>query len=191
MEYNYEELFARMAAISVIVGWIMVAFAIIIIWKIFVKAGKKGWIALIPIYNTYTLFEISWGNGLYFLLLFLSLIPHIGGVVGVIIMIITVVKLGKAFGKGTWFIIGLVFLAPIFMAILAFDKSEYLNGPMDYDDPINNNQYYNPQPQYTMPNQNINTSSQVSMQSGIACTNCGTPLSSNSAFCPKCGKPKN
>lgn len=102
------------------------AFSIVALWKIFKKAGKEGWIALVPFYNLYTLFEITWGNGWLFLLIFLSIIPIVGAIAVFVILIITDVKLAKVFGKSGGFAVGLVFLSVIFMGILAFDKSEYV-----------------------------------------------------------------
>ena len=32
------------------------------LWKVFVKAGKPGWGAIVPFYNTYCLFEMSFGD---------------------------------------------------------------------------------------------------------------------------------
>ena len=34
-----------------IVGLILLIFYVICMWKVFVKAGKPGWAAIIPIYN--------------------------------------------------------------------------------------------------------------------------------------------
>ena len=44
-------------------------------WKVFVKAGKPGWIALIPIYRLYCLTEMTLGKGL---LCLLFLVPLVG-----------------------------------------------------------------------------------------------------------------
>ena len=74
------------------------------------------------LYNVYTLFKITWGSGWKFLLL---LIP----IANIIIMIITEVKLAKAFGKSNGFAVGLVLLSTIFMLILAFGSSEYKGVP--------------------------------------------------------------
>jgi len=69
--------------------------AIIALWKIFEKAGEPGWAAIIPFYNLYVLFKITWGNGWKFLLM---LIP----IANIVFAIITMVKLAKAFGKSLW-----------------------------------------------------------------------------------------
>jgi len=97
-------------------------FCLIALWAIFEKAFEPGWGALIPIYNNYLYFKITWGNGWYFLLL---LIPF----VNVIIAIITTFKLARSFGKSFWFGLGLLFLGAIFMGILAFGKPRYIGVP--------------------------------------------------------------
>ena len=40
------------------VGLACAVIAIIAWWKLFEKAGEKGWKAIIPVYNTYILFKI-------------------------------------------------------------------------------------------------------------------------------------
>ena len=95
---------------------------IIAMWKIFEKAGEPGWAAIIPFYNLYVLFKITWGNGWKFLFL---LIP----IANVVFAIITMVKLAKAFGKSGGFAVGLIFLSIIFYCILAFDSSTYIGVP--------------------------------------------------------------
>ena len=103
--------------------FLLVFYALIIVanWKIFTKAGKPGWASIIPFYNLYVLFEIVGMNGWLFLLL---CIP----IVNIVMMIMLYINLAKAFGKGTGFIIGLIFLPNIFTLILAFGSSQY-QGP--------------------------------------------------------------
>ncbi|MDD6879445.1 MAG: DUF5684 domain-containing protein [bacterium] len=91
-------------------------------WKIFEKANKPGWAAIVPFYNLYILFEITWGNGWYFLLMLLYIIPVAGPIAVLVILIITYIKLAKVFGQGGGFAVGLIFLTLIFMGILAFGK---------------------------------------------------------------------
>ena len=110
---------AGLTAVYVIFALVVAVIGIIATWKIFAKAGKPGWAAIVPFYNLYVLYEITWGNGILFLLM---LIPF----VNFIIAIITMVKLAKAFGKDTGFAIGLIFLSFIFMLILAFGSAQYV-----------------------------------------------------------------
>lgn len=103
--------------------FLLVFYALIIVanWKIFTKAGKPGWASIIPFYNLYVLFEIVGMNGWLFLLL---LVP----IANIVIFIMYNIKLAQVFGKGTGFIIGLIFLQNIFTLILAFGSSQY-QGP--------------------------------------------------------------
>ena len=97
---------------------LVVVFFIIVLWRIFVKAGKPGWAAIIPIYNLIVFCQIVGKPAWWFLLL---CIP----VVNIVILIIMLNNLSKAFGKGTGFTVGLFFLGFIFMPILAFGKAVY------------------------------------------------------------------
>lgn len=125
-EYDYEIVSNNITG-GLFAGYTIVVLALGILgivcnWKIYAKAGQPGWGALIPIYNVYLLFKITWGNGWYFLL---TLIP----IANVVIAILTQVKLAKVFGKYGGFAVGLIFLSFIFLPILAFDKSEYVGVP--------------------------------------------------------------
>ena len=97
-------------------------FMIICMWKVYKKAGKPGWASIIPIYNIWVLYEITGFNGALSLLI---LIPFVGTIIVAVLSIIANFRLAKCFGKDIGFGIGLWLLNPIFMAILAFDKSEY------------------------------------------------------------------
>lgn len=103
---------------------IAIAISVVIIvamWKMFVKAGKPGWGCLVPFYSQYCLFDIAMGNGWLFLL---ACIPC----VNFVMLILVYLNLAKAFGKGTGFGLGLIFLSPIFMCILGFGSDQYI-GP--------------------------------------------------------------
>jgi uncharacterized membrane protein YoaK (UPF0700 family) len=99
----------------------IIAFAIVVQWKLFTKAGKPGWASIIPIYNIIVLLEIV-GKPWWWLLL--MLVP----VVNVVLLIMVMIALAKVFGKDGGFAVGLIFLSIIFMAILAFGDAKYL-GP--------------------------------------------------------------
>ena len=118
---NYHFLFSGLHSMKFLVSY-HVIFCLIALWAIFEKAFEHGWGAVIPLYNNYLLFKITWGNGWYSLLL---LIP----VVNVAIAIITNFKLARAFGKTFWFGLGLVLLNPIFLGILAFGEPRYKGVP--------------------------------------------------------------
>ena len=87
-------------------------------WKIFTKAGQPGWACLIPFYDAWVLYKIVCGRGKA---MFRLLIPFYN----IYWIIKTDLNLARAYGKSTGFGVGLIFLAPIFLCILGFDKSEY------------------------------------------------------------------
>mgnify|MGYP006992664766 CR=1 FL=1 len=97
-------------------------FMLVCMWKLFVKAGKPGWAALIPVYNVYMEFEIVYGNGIKFLFL---LIPFVNVVFAIKIMF----DLAKVFGKGIGFGFLLWFFSIIGFPILAFGDAKY-QGPL-------------------------------------------------------------
>lgn len=121
--FNYSANVGLSPAVSAILSIVIAALSVIAYWKIFEKAGEPGWAAIVPGYNLYTLFKITWGNGWN---LFLLLIPIYGWI---IVPIITMIKLGKAFKKSTGFIVGLVLLVLIFDMILAFNGDQYTGVP--------------------------------------------------------------
>ena len=116
-------IFAGLGIISILFFVLTIAVAVFYIycyWRIFVKAGQQGWLAIIPIVNTVFLLIIS---GLSPWMILLVLIPGVGGL---ILAIMLCLSLAKVFGKGGGFAVGLIFLPEIFIPILAFDKSKYL-----------------------------------------------------------------
>lgn len=88
-------------------------------WLVFTKAGRPGWAAIIPIYNTYILLKIAGKPGWWLIGLFVPLVD-------LIIWILIYDGLAKNFGRGVGFTIGLIFLPFIFLPILAFGSAEYV-----------------------------------------------------------------
>ncbi len=120
MDYN-DVPTGLIGGVSAGVGIVYLAIIILMIaamWKIFTKAGKPGWAAIIPIYNTIVLLEVV-GKPIWWFIL--MLIPF----VNIIILIIVNLELAKKFGQSTGFAIGLILLAPIFYPILGFGSARY------------------------------------------------------------------
>ncbi len=114
------------SAVMAVLGllFMLFYFAVIILsiaglWKTFVKAGKPGWAAIIPIYNVIVLLEIV-KRPLWWVVLFL--IPF----VNMIIAIVVCLDVAKWYGRGPGFGIGLAFLGFIFFPILGFGSAQYL-----------------------------------------------------------------
>lgn len=100
------------------ISWLVLLFLIICYVKIFTKAGRKWWEAIIPIYNSYVLLKIVGRPGWWLLLFF---IPF----VSLIVLIVVMLDLAKVFGKGVGTALGLIFLPFIFVPVLAFGKAKY------------------------------------------------------------------
>lgn len=112
------------AITSVIVFVIFLAIAVFYIaamWRIFSKAGKAGWLAIIPIVNFFVLLNIA-GRSAWWFILFL--IP----VVDFIAAIIVLNDLSKSFGRGIGTTLGLIFFSEIFIPILGYGSAQYV-GP--------------------------------------------------------------
>ena len=134
-------------------------FSIICYWKIFKKAGKGGWEILVPIYNVITLTEVS-GLSMYFL--FLILFPGLGVL---IYTILVCSKLSERFGKAAGFTVGLIFLNPIFLGILAFDKNAIYRAEPSNENYVNSSKTFNG-----------------------TCSRCGAPINTSDKFCMNCGQ---
>jgi uncharacterized membrane protein YhaH (DUF805 family) len=104
-----------------LVGLAILVFLIAAMWKVFTKAGKAGWLVLIPIVNIYQLLKIAGRPGWWLILLLIPL-------VNLIISILVSMDIAKSFGKGAGFGLGLAFLGPIFYPILGFGSATY-KGP--------------------------------------------------------------
>ena len=90
-------------------------------WRIFRKAGYKGWYALIPIYNLVIMYDIIKRDRWWVLLFFIPLINLIG--------LATITNgMARVFRRSDSFSFGLFFLPFIFFPILAFGKNEYIHG---------------------------------------------------------------
>lgn len=120
MDYSYD--YSGPGIVAYLLYLVLGVFFLLCYWKIFVKAGKPGWAAIIPIYNIIVLLEIIGRPWWWLLLLF---VPVANAVIGIMLLF----DLAKVFGKGTGFGFGLLFLAPIFIPILAFGSATY-QGPI-------------------------------------------------------------
>lgn len=104
---------------------ILTIYSVILKWIIFNKAGKPGFISIIPIYRDviyYSICNISpW-------VLICAIIPVIGWIVLLIIKIISRFKLAYSFGKKVEFGLGLWIFPILFESIIAFSKKIKYSG---------------------------------------------------------------
>ena len=139
-------LFGLGVAVLVTLCMLMVVVYVVYVigmWKVFTKAGEEGWKSIIPIYNMYIMYKISWKTSMFWITLGLAVVAGIfGALVSVsaifvtlqslvtlavfVISVMQLYKLSKAFGYGGGFTVGLVFLPFIFTLILGFGSAEYI-----------------------------------------------------------------
>lgn len=121
-----------------VIGVAFLVFWLACIWKIFVKAGRKGWECLIPFWGPILFFSIAKVHWLWLIVMILcnamaefndsnTFGNLLCAVISIAISIYFAYNLARAFGKNIILsiILSIYPLSLILMPILAFDKSEY------------------------------------------------------------------
>ena len=121
IDYYYYEYQTAPSPFASFLSLLLGVAGIVACWLLFKKAGKPGWASIVPFYNVYTIFEITWGSGWRFLML---LIP----IYNIYFVIKMNIDWAKAFNQGVGFGIGLLLLPFIFQLILAFGGEQYRDG---------------------------------------------------------------
>lgn len=200
------------AAVGALVGGIFIFVAIFLLialafvvlnivgqWRTFKKAGKGGWEAIVPVYNTVTLCQITGVNPWWVLIVFvgslvLSFIPIVGSLlslaVSVYFSILLYISTARSFGKSDGFAFGLYFLKPIFFMILGGKNTQYV-GSKPMDDVVMNfikDKIGNSSSQNNANSQNQAPANNQPQPGTKFCTACGKSLTENDRFCTGCGK---
>lgn len=177
----------------------LVVIGIIANWNIFKKAGKEGWEAIIPFYNTWVLFEISGLNWWWFLI---ALSPVVISFMGIFVILFLKVdgsglstlanlvsmftwfncyyNLAKKFRKDTTTAVLAGIFNFIFIYIFAFSKKEiyYADEKVSPNGVIPGNENST-----QTSNATTNEDNQI-----MVCTGCGCKIENNHKFCSVCGK---
>lgn len=186
MDVNeFFELFVGVSAIfllilsAILIG--IVVLYIVSLWKLFKKAGKNGWEAIIPYYNTYVLIEIAGLNWWYFLVslsgtilsfIGLSSLSWLTTIAGYVVNFFVYWNLAKKMHKNTVSTAILGTLFPFIMIPVLGLSSNYT-----YDSSVK-----------VSPNGPIGNDTNASNEPEKFCLGCGKKLQKNVAFCENCGK---
>jgi hypothetical protein len=107
------------ATLWVAIAVVLAIIVIVAFWRMFQKAGRPGWAAIIPVYNTYTLIKVAGRPGWWLLLYFIP-------VVNLIIHVVVCIGVAKAFGRSTVFgVVGLWLFSVIGYMMLGFGSDQY------------------------------------------------------------------
>ena len=186
--------------IAVIVALLLIIPVLIVylvgLWKVFKKAGRNGWEAIIPFYNTWVLAEISGVAWWYALIIILTNLGIAGdGFLGTIASLASLVanfficyNLSKKFNKDVGTAVLAFLFGIVMIPIMGFSKNYQYNknvavsenGPFGNPSNVNNgSQGYNSQDSVNeMQNANVETR---------YCQYCGKQINANTKYCGNCG----
>ena len=162
------------------------------LWQLFKKAGRQGWEAIIPFYNTWVLAEISGVAWWYALIIILSNFGILSDSdLGSILSLASIVanfficyNLSKKFHQEVGMAILMAIFPIVVMPLMGFSNSYQYdkdvvvseNGPIG--DNGNNNQSYTSEASYE---------SNGETEEKRYCQYCGKQISTNAKFCGNCG----
>ena len=176
---GYDDAFAGVMGglmIFYIFIWIIAMAASVVqiigMWKVFKKARKQGWEAIVPFYNMWTLFEISGYPGAY---IFFGFIPCAGPIILLVFEIMAAISLSKKFNKSGGFAALLILVPVVGYCILGFGNDEY-------DESLGEHKNDKSTETVTVEEKKTTPSD------GKFCGNCGTKVAKNAKHCSNCGK---
>lgn len=106
------------AVVFLVIAIIWAVLVLVAGWKMYEKAGQAGWVAIIPILSSFGLLKIVHRPLWWFILLLIPL-------VNVIVLVVIMVDLARAFGRGIGMALLLVLLTPIGFLVLGFGDARY------------------------------------------------------------------
>ena len=169
--------------------------------KVFQKAGKQGWEAIIPIYNSWVLVEIAGLDWWWFLIVCASSLAsiisedlaYIGLLASLFGGFVVNYNLSKKLHKDTGFAVLMTLVPIIAIPMIAFGK-EY---QFDHSVEVSKNGPFGGETSKGNNSNNSNNSNKTETKStkddetnnDIAyCPNCGAKIEKGTKFCGKCGK---
>ena len=113
-------------------------------FKMFKKAGQRGWFAFIPLLREYALFKMAWTVKAFIIStallavvqlcgesesILLGLVVAVLGIVWIVMQVKLQMRVAKSFGKGKLWGLGLFLVPFVTSLILGFGSAEYLGNP--------------------------------------------------------------
>ena len=113
-------------------------------FKMFKKAGQRGWFAFIPLLRDFAMFKMAWTGKAFVINTVLlavfrlcgesesflaGLAAAIAGIAMIVMQVKLLLRVAKSFGKGTGWALLLFFVPFVATLILGFGKAEYLGNP--------------------------------------------------------------
>lgn len=150
-DYALSGLMGGFAVIAIIIGILTMALVVVSIvatWKLFKKAGKKGWESIVPFYSYWVLVEIAGLNWWWFLLIIcnsvvsmldLDELSAIASLVSFFASFNCYYNIAKKFDKNTGYAVCTGLFTVIFVMILGFSKKEVY----DIKIPVSKNGVFN------------------------------------------------
>lgn len=141
------EALAAYSVFFIILFVIIFVLHIVGVWNVFKKAGEPGWKAIIPFYNTYVLYKISWSPMWFWITLLggcvsgalasfatVTVCVVLAAIIGLFVFVVRFVmvfKLCVSFGWGVGRYILMLLFPTIMFMVMGFDKSVYAGPIMD------------------------------------------------------------
>lgn len=113
-------------------------------FKMFKKAGQRGWFAFIPLLRDFAMFKMAWTVKAFIIntvllvvfqlfggseSILLGLVAVIAGIALIVVQVKLLLRVAKSFGKGAGWAALLFFLPFVATLILGFGSAEYLGNP--------------------------------------------------------------
>ncbi len=96
----------------------LIFFKMLGLYMIFQKAGEKGWKAVVPFLDIYTLFKIVDMNPLWIISL---IVPFLN----IVVLTFAYYKLATHFGHGAGYTVGMLLLNPLFFSLIGLSKDKF------------------------------------------------------------------
>ena len=202
LDFNERAIFGGAAAIlgGALIFFLLIVIAVVVFQiiaaiKVYKKAGRAGWEAIVPYYDTWVLCEIAGVKWWFFLasaatlicgMLGLFMLEPLAVIVSLLASFAIHYNIALKFGKdGIGYGIGLTLLPVVFYAILGFGSAEFKDVKVSCYGPITEEKFDETFKTNTTSNTGTTTKKKSNSKAKF-CKNCGAEIK-DAKFCPNCG----